>query len=121
MFVYVGGDSDEWVDGVLDSMDTTHVTMFKLMDKVQTVEEETVEGMEPDDDDDEDEGPEMDEHVWTSPKNAMTTVEKMANEIAKLDSPNKDTYKKNAEKYISEIQKLDDEFRKSLKTAREKK
>ena len=60
LFVYVGGDSDEWVEDILASMDSTKLTTFKLMDKVDTVEEELVEGMEPED---EEEGPEMKDHL----------------------------------------------------------
>lgn len=45
--MYVGGDSDAWVSDVLSSMEPSGMTVFKLMDQVKTVEEETVEGMEP--------------------------------------------------------------------------
>ncbi len=46
MFIYVGGDSDTWIDGILDSMDTSNIKIVSLMDLVDTVEEEIVEGME---------------------------------------------------------------------------
>ena len=114
MFVYVGGDSDAWVDGILDSMDQSRMAVFKLMDQVQTVEEETVEGMEPEEEGEEKEEedePEMDEHVWTSPRNAAIIVEKMADEIVALDAGNRETYQKNAEGYVNEIQKLDEQFK----------
>jgi zinc transport system substrate-binding protein len=48
VFVYVGGDSDEWVHEVLDSMDTSKMKIVALMDCVDVVEEELVEGMEDD-------------------------------------------------------------------------
>ena len=43
LFVYVGGDSDEWVDGILDSIDKSHLKTFKMMDAVTLFEEEVGE------------------------------------------------------------------------------
>ncbi|MCC8022829.1 MAG: ZinT/AdcA family metal-binding protein [Clostridiales bacterium] len=48
VFIYVGGDSDDWVDQILDSMDTSEMTIVSMMELVETVEEEIVEGMEGD-------------------------------------------------------------------------
>lgn len=111
MFVYVGGDSDEWVADVLSSMDQSKMTVFKLMDQVKTVEEETVEGMEPEKEESgEEEEPEMDEHVWTSPINAITIMENMEKTMEKLDPADKNSYKENAEAYISQLQDLDAQF-----------
>lgn len=124
MFVYVGGDSDEWVEDVLESVDKSEVTVFKLMDQVKTVEEVTVEGMEPEDEEEPAEGgedePEMDEHVWTSPKNAATIVKNMAKTMEKLDEKNKSTYEKNADAYVEKINKLDEEFREVVKNGKRK-
>lgn len=124
MFVYVGGDSDEWVEDVLDSVDKSKVAVFRLMDQVKTVEEVTVEGMEPEDEEEPAEGgedePEMDEHVWTSPKNAATIVKNMAKTMEKLDEKNKETYEKNADAYVEKINKLDGEFREVVKNGKRK-
>ncbi len=60
VFIYVGGESDAWVDGILESMDTSNMEVITLMDCVEVVEEELVEGMEPDDHDHEHEGEEAD-------------------------------------------------------------
>lgn len=48
VFLYVGGDSDAWIDDILDSMDTSNIHIIRLMDLVTTVEEEIVDGMEDD-------------------------------------------------------------------------
>ena len=48
VFIYVGGDSDAWVDGILESIDTTNTKVISMVDLVQTVDEEIVEGMEDD-------------------------------------------------------------------------
>ena len=62
----------------------------------------------------------MDEHVWTSPVNAIKIVEKMSAEIIKLDPNNADTYKKNTEEYIKKLQKLDGEFREVVNNGKRK-
>lgn len=50
IFIYVGGDSDVWIADILDSMDTSSMTILSLMDMVEVKEEEIVEGMEHDHD-----------------------------------------------------------------------
>ena len=145
LFVYVGGDSDEWVGDILESMDKKPNT-FKLMDAVDLMEEEVKEGMVHEHEHEEHadkheehadkheehadkhehehekhaDEPEMDEHVWTSPVNAIKIVEKMSAEIIKLDPNNADTYKKNTEEYIKKLQKLDGEFREVVKNGKRK-
>ncbi len=124
MFVYVGGDSDEWVADILDSMDQSKMHVFKLMDQVDTVQEEHVEGMEAEEEEtkseqdeknlgksDQEEEPELDEHVWASPVNAMQIVEKMSAQIADIDPDHKEEYEKNAADYIGKIRNLDEQFR----------
>ena len=49
MFIYVGGDSDTWVEKILKDVDTKKTYVVKLVDLVSTVEEEIVEGMEDED------------------------------------------------------------------------
>ena len=123
LFVYVGGDSDEWVSDVLSSMDPSGMTVFKLMDQVKTVEEETVEGMEPEEEEGEEEEeqePEMDEHVWTSPANAITIVQSMEQAIERLDSANRSIYSRNAETYIRQIQDLDMQFKEIVRNSKRK-
>lgn len=114
MFIYVGGDSDEWVSKVLDSMDKKNMTMIKMMDCVKLVEETLSEGMEAEkeeESDGEEEGPEMDEHVWTSPANAIKIVQNISDKLCKIDEKNADTYKSNTTAYTEKLQKLDDEFK----------
>jgi zinc transport system substrate-binding protein len=48
VFIYVGGESDAWVERIIDSMDTSRMKIVTLMDCVEVVEEEIVEGMEDD-------------------------------------------------------------------------
>lgn len=48
IFIYVGGESDEWVARILSSIDTSNMQVIAMMDLVETVEEEIVEGMQED-------------------------------------------------------------------------
>lgn len=120
LFVYVGGDSDAWVETILDSVDTSNKEVVTLMDCVDTVAEETVEGMEThghahdheDEDADHDEDShdhedeshgEQDEHVWTSPKNAMRIVQKLCDALCRLDPENADDYQANTASYLASL------------------
>jgi len=125
LFVYVGGDSDAWVADVLSSMDQSKMTVFKLMDCVDLVEEELVEGMQPEAEEsstqsETEEAPEMDEHVWTAPANAMKIVQKLSDTLCTLDSANQDTYKANTKTYLAQLQKLDDDFRQVIDNSKRK-
>ena len=110
-FIYTGGDADAWVDKILSSMDTSKMTILKMMDCVPTVEEQVVEGMQPDEDEAESSGPEYDEHVWTSPANAMKITQSISDELCKLDPDNKTYFQKNTQDYIDKIGKVDQEFK----------
>lgn len=125
LFVYVGGDSDEWVSDVLSSMDQSKMTVFKLMDCVDLVEEELAEGMQPEAEaesagSEAEEAPEMDEHVWTSPANAMKIVQKLCDTLCTLDSADQDTFKSNTDAYLDQLQKLDGEFREVVENGNRK-
>ena len=73
VFVYVGGESDEWVEDVLKEAVNKEMQVVKLMDVIgeSAVEEEIVEGMQAEKEDEEEGGVEYDEHVWLSLKNAQ--------------------------------------------------
>ncbi|MEE0858074.1 MAG: metal ABC transporter substrate-binding protein [Acutalibacteraceae bacterium] len=113
VFLYIGGENDEWVEDILDSIDTDKTQVIKLIDYVDTVEEETVEGMESDEEEHSDEGHsvEADEHIWTSPLNAAKMVNAIKDALCKADTVNADIYKKNADNYISKLNELDSKFK----------
>lgn len=136
LFIFVGGESDVWIDDILDSMEEKAPKTLKLMDCVTTVEEELVEGMESDHDhahEDEDrdhaedadhdherEETEYDEHIWTSPANAVQIVRSMTETISALDTVNADIYAKNADAYVQKLTALDNDFAQVVKTAARK-
>ena len=72
IFIYVGGESDEWVDGALKNAKNKNLKVINLMevlgDKVK--EEEIVEGMQAEKEDEHEDELEYDEHVWLSVRNA---------------------------------------------------
>jgi zinc transport system substrate-binding protein len=118
IFIYVGGDSDNWIEDVLKDINTDKTKIIKLMDLVDVVEEEHVEGME--EHEEEEEEVEYDEHVWTSPINAITIINKLKEEIIKVDNDNKSLYEDNSNNYTNEISNIDNEIRSLVKNAKRK-
>ena len=122
MFVYVGGESDEWVeDALADAVNKDQVSvnlMEVLKDTVK--EEEVVEGMQGEEEEEgeegeeEEEGPEYDEHVWLSVRCAKTLVNDLAAQISSIDEENKADYEKNAADYVAVLDEVDAEYAKTL-------
>lgn len=112
-----GGAMEHWLERVLLAVDTSRMTVMTGMDYVDTVEEEIVEGMEEEhdhdhgDDDGHGEEIEYDEHIWTSPVNAMKLVKGIEETLSEADPGNGAAYEANAESYLLKLEKLDQEFR----------
>jgi len=124
VFIFVGGDSDIWIERILRSVNTENMKILAMMDMVDVVEEEFVEGMEHDHDhydgDEFCEDVEYDEHVWTSPVNAILIVRAIAELLGEADPANAATYNENAAAYIRELEKLDVAFSEVVAGARRK-
>ena len=128
VFIYVGGENDVWVEDILSSMPDKDRVSIRLLDCVETEEEEHVEGMkEPAGDshhemhgEEEHEGSvhEIDEHVWTSPVNASVIVEKIKEVLIQKDSENKAAYEENADRYQTELAQLDKRFREVVRQSK---
>ncbi len=133
MFIYVGGESDEWVDGVLAQSVNKDMVVLNLLealgDRVKT--EEVKEGMEEhghEEDHGEEEGEEhdheheeeLDEHVWLSLKNAVFLCETIAAKLAALDPANAEAYTANAEAYTAKLNALDARYAAVAEAARTK-
>ena len=114
LFVYVGGESDGWVEGALKSAANRDRKVINLLDVLgdSVKEEETVEGMQEEEEDHEEK--EYDEHVWLSLKNARTLVGAISAALQELDPDNKDTYAANAEAYGQKLSALDAEYQKAV-------
>lgn len=108
LFIYVGGESDEWVEDALAEAVNEDMVVINLLDVLgdTVVEEEIVEGMEGE----EEEGPEYDEHVWLSLRNAAVLTRAIADAIESIDEENAEVYEANAEAYINELNVLDEEY-----------
>ena len=116
VFIYTGGESDSWVDRILETLDTSKMIIVKMMDAVDAVEEEIVEGMENDDE----EETTYDEHVWTSVQNAILIVKAINTALCKADPGNADFYRKNTADYIEKLAQLDAAFKTAVTGAKRK-
>lgn len=111
MFVYVGGESNEWVEDALEEAVNKDMVVINLMDVLgdSVKEEEVVEGMDHDHEHEEGEV-EYDEHVWLSLKNTITLVESISSAMQKLDPDDAGAYKTNTEAYVGKLSALDEKY-----------
>lgn len=113
LFVYVGGESDAWIDKTMQSVDVTDKTVLKLMDMVPPIcaehhhEEHNHSHTEET----------YDEHVWTSPHNAAVIATRLTETVCELDTANADTYRKNADAFIEALDALDAAFQQTVDAA----
>ncbi len=98
LVVYTGGVSEEWISNARKDNDRSLV----MMDTVNALIEESVEGMETDGD----EGDEYDEHVWLSPKNAISICRAICDKLCSLDVRNEQIYRANTDQYIDRLNEL---------------
>ncbi len=120
VFIYVGGESDKWVDDALQEATNRNMKVLSLMEllKDSVKEEETVEGMQ--EEHEEHEEIEYDEHVWLSVKNAIKITGSICDAICKADEKNTDTYKANLEAYQKKLMALDAEYENTISTKEER-
>ena len=129
LFLYAGGESDVWVEEILEGSDHAPVSC-SLLDWVDPLEEETSEGMQVKEHHHEHaegetdgvhlEETEYDEHVWTSPVNAQLLVEQIRDVLISLDPCREEIYEKNAAAYLEELRALDEDYRQMTENAKRK-
>ena len=107
LFIYNGGESDQWVENILSGLD--EINSLRMMDSVEVLTEENENIAESDSGEDE-----YDEHIWTSPKNAAKIVESIKNAAVEIVPENAEFYKQNANSYIKKINALDKRFEELL-------
>ncbi|MBS6397252.1 MAG: zinc ABC transporter substrate-binding protein [Clostridiales bacterium] len=123
LFLYVGGESDFWIEDVLANMGQTHMRTLNLMEILEedVYEEEHMEGMqEPRGHDHEEEGqelPEYDEHVWLSLRNAQKVCTAVTEALCELDEEYSSVYRQNLEDYGKELQALDAAYEQTVEQA----
>ncbi len=127
LFIYVGGESDEWVEDALRNAANGNMKVINLLevlgDSVKT--EEIVEGMQEEEHEHEDaeeheHEEEADEHVWLSLKNAKMLVRVISKALQELDPDNKDIYAANADAYVKKLSALDAEYQAAVDAASNK-
>ena len=127
LFIYVGGESDEWVDDALKNATNKNMIVINLLETLgdKAKEEELVEGMQGEEHDHEEgeehngeeEETEYDEHVWLSLKNAVIFVNEIASALGKIDKENASAYESNAKDYIGKLSALDNQFEEAVAAA----
>ena len=123
VFVYVGGESDGWVDDALKGAGNPDRTVINLLEVLgdSVKEEELVEGMqgeEEEEEEGEEEGPEYDEHVWLSLKNAAVICDAIEDALVKADSEGASVYEKNCADYKAELSAFDAEYTKAAESGK---
>lgn len=138
MFIYVGGESDFWVDDALKESINKNMVVIDLLDVLgdSVKEEEVVEGMQEEEEehehehgeageaeeheDEEEEGPEYDEHVWLSLKDSQTLCSEIAKKLGEIDPEHAEAYNANAENYVTKLAALDQEYQSAVDNAKVK-
>ena len=131
LFVYVGGESDEWVDDALEEKTNKDMKVVNMMQALGDDIDEEEEGLEKEsedhdhDHDDKDhdhdhEEIEYDEHVWLSLKRAQKIVKAITDELVELDPTNAKEYQANAEAYITKLSTLDKSYQATVDTVENK-
>ena len=114
LFVYVGGESDAWVDGALKEAINKDMVVVSLLDVLGDAvkEEETIEGMQEEGAEEAQEGsePEKDEHVWLSLRNAAVLTDAISRELQRMDPENTKLYQKNHDEYLAKLSALDQKY-----------
>ena len=113
MFIYIGGESDSWVDGMLSSMGDDMpcaLRMFGCVDGLETDDDDAHHGSDHHDDghhEDTHHDHAYDEHIWTNPMYAIQMVDAIAVELCEIDPANAESYRANADSYIAQITEID--------------
>lgn len=132
LFIYVGGESDGWVEDALKNAVNKDMKVINLLEVLgdSVKEEETVEGMQEEEHDHEDadehedaeeheheEKTEYDEHVWLSLRNAETLCEAISDALQQIASDNKDAYAANTAAYVERLAALDTDYQAAVDAA----
>lgn len=122
IFIYNGGESDKWVQSLIDSSKNDRRKVIKMLECVTLLTEEYVEGMHTEDahGDDHTHTEDFDEHVWTSPVNAVSIAQKIVESAAVADEKNAQIYMANFDDYKKKLDSLDNRFKAIVENAKRK-
>ena len=126
VFIYIGGESDKWVPDALAQAENENMIVLNLMETLGSAarEEETLEGMEEHEEhgehgehEAEEEGPEYDEHVWLSLRNASVLCGAIEKALETADPDAGESYRRNFEAYNEKLTALDADYTEALAAA----
>ena len=124
LFIYVGGESDKWVPDALAQATNKDMKVVCLLDALGSAakEEEALEGMEDHEEEEEgeDEGPEYDEHVWLSLRNARTLCAVLRDNLLAIDPDGGDAYRSNFDRYDAALAELEGRYAAAVDAASRK-
>ena len=110
VFIYVGGESDAWVDDVLSNTANESRVSINLLEALgdRGKAEEIVEGMESEEEEEEEEV--LDEHIWLSARNAKCCVNAILDALSKVNPSESSAYSDNATAYNKLLDDIDKSF-----------
>lgn len=114
LFIYIGGESDAWVENVLKTNKNTPKTVLKLLDVIENKIDEQKEDYMSGETEEE---IVTDEHIWLSIKNAISCVKKIGDELIKTTDNNKEQIKSNLDNYVNKLTMLDNQYEKAINLA----
>ena len=124
IFIYPGGESDAWLETILESAEVSDKCVISMLDTVKPLGEEEKEGMREGGilaeyfmGEAADEDAEWDEHVWTSPVNAIAISQAICERLCEIDTAGSEIYRKNCDNYVNKLCKLDKDMRDQLSAA----
>lgn len=121
VFVYVGGESEEWVDDTVEAAGLADGSAYfvRALDFVDTYETETVEGMADENEEHSDHEHETDEHCWTSIPNAVKIIEEIEKAaISAAGEDSREQIEENTDSYIAKLNEIDAEIRETVTNAK---
>lgn len=121
LFVYVGGESDKWVEDVLKNSSNKDMIVINLMELMEESLEAAISHSEEEHHDhDHDHEHHLDEHIWLSLRNAVTACGIIADGLYKADPDSKDIYSENLSDYTSRLNDLDAKYSAAVESATHK-
>ena len=111
LFINIGGSADEWADDIIESTEGKELNVLSVSEHLELIQENHEHSHE---------NSTFDEHVWTSPKNAIKIAEMIASELCRISPENEEYFKENEKKLLKELTILDDGFTKAIQNASRK-
>ncbi len=114
MFVYIGGESEKWVDELLEGENTSTALRVRLIDHVGEV---ICHGDDHHGHSHGEHSHESDEHIWLSPKRASLMCDALCASLCEIDPDFSEKYRENCREYKEKLDILDKEYENAVSTA----